>query len=791
MSAPTTEPEFKPYVPDEANIPEFTWFPVIMGALLGIIFGASSLYLVLKVGLTVSASIPVAVLSITLFRAISKATGLRKTTILENNIVQTTGSAGESLAFAVGLIMPALLLLGFEIDVVRVMTVSVLGGLLGILMMIPLRRAFIVKQHGKLVYPEGKACAEVLIAGEKGGATARMVFTGFGIGFVYQFLMKGLGLWKEEVVQPLHATNAAGTSVGLKGGALSSEMSPALLGVGYIIGPRIASIMVAGGVLAYLVLTPLIVYIGDSLSAPLAPAKTKWEFEKIDKKVESEQIALLSGGAADVANKKGKDKGLIRNMDENDIRTNYILYIGAGAVAAGGLISMLKAMPTIVGAVRGGFQDLAAERAAARSGSGAAVIPRTGRDMSMMVVVVGSLLLVLALAAVPKLGLGFGFTGFAGAIMIVVFGFMFVTVSARLTGEIGSSSNPISGMTVATLLLTCLLMLALDAVGLVTIDKEIKLTALTIAGVVCIASSNGGSTAQALKTGHLVGATPKFQQYAILVGALTSALVIGLVLLAMNEAGSTYTKKGLPETKIDVSGLTKDRVRSGPYAEQDQNEYYLLNIGRAEEKAKNLPAGRYLIDDQGKIIYFVDPAVNGVLRKDDDNNDVSGNKYNAPKTVLMQLIIDGVLDRELPWDLVLIGVLIALTLELAGVPSLPFAVGVYLPLASSMPIFIGGMIRLFADKFSRNRGDSDSGPGVLLSSGYIAGGSIAAVLIAFLSFAPSFRKQLLLDSMFGAGWNSSIWPAVAAFGILVVILFLVGKKPQLEETPNGNGMRDQ
>ncbi|MCE2810667.1 MAG: OPT/YSL family transporter, partial [Planctomycetaceae bacterium] len=262
--------EFKPYVSDDARIPELTWFPVIIGALLGIVFGASSIYLVLKVGLTVSASIPVAVLSITLFRAFSWMTGLRKTTILENNIVQTTGSAGESLAFAVGLIMPALLLLGFDIDVVRVMTIGVFGGLLGILLMIPLRQAFIVKQHGKLTFPEGRACAEVLIAGEKGGSTASMIFSGFGLGFLYQAGMQVFKLWRDEASVPLFA-QSAGKVVGLKGASLSMEVNPSLLGVGYIIGPKIASIMVAGGVLAYLVIAPMIVTFGEGLEVPLEP----------------------------------------------------------------------------------------------------------------------------------------------------------------------------------------------------------------------------------------------------------------------------------------------------------------------------------------------------------------------------------------------------------------------------------------------------------------------------------------------------------------------------------------
>src|SRR5262245_15883360 len=468
-NGPAPEVEFQPYIPDKANIPEFTTAPIITGTLLGIVFGASSIYLVLKVGLTVSASIPVAVLSFTLFRALGLF-GLRQRTILENNTAQTAGCAGESIAFGVGLIMPALLLLGFGIDIIRVMTVSILGGLLGILFMIPLRRAFIVKQHGKLKYPEGTACAEVLIAGEKGGATGKMVLIGFALGFVYQFCVKGLVLFREELAQPLYET-VKGKVVGLKA-SVSMEMNAALLGVGYIIGPRISCVMVAGGVLAYLVIGPTIAYFGENLETPLPPAVSHIEKGKDGKEV---------------------DTGLIRNMDESSLRKNYILYIGAGAVAAGGIISMIRALPVIAGAVAGGLRDL-------RGGSAAQSGRRTERDLPMILVVVGSLILVALLAALPQLGLGVSLTGFAGAFMIVVFGFLFVTVSARLTGEIGSSSNPISGMTVATLLLTCLILVGLDAAGLVTIGKEIKLTALMIAGVVCIASSNGGSTAQTLKT---------------------------------------------------------------------------------------------------------------------------------------------------------------------------------------------------------------------------------------------------------------------------------------------------
>lgn len=754
VAPPPAEPgrspvAFRPYVDDSSRLPELTWQAVGLGALLGIIFGASSLYLSLKVGLTVSASIPVAVLSIGLFRAMGRGSGK----ILENNVAQTTGSAGESIAFGVGLVMPALLLLGFGIDVVRVMTVGVLGGLLGILMMIPLRRAFIVQKHGELKYPEGTACADVLIAGEKGGSTARMVFLGFGLGFVYQFLMGGVKLWRSETSFSLAGSDGG---FGLKGAAVGAEMNPALLGVGFIIGPRIASIMVAGGVLAYLVITPTIVYFGEQLDRPLPPAKSQID---PDTKV---------------------DKGLIRNMSEGDVRSNYILYIGAGAVAAGGIISMLNALPVIVGSVAAAMRDL---RAA--GGAAAGTIPRTERDLPFGLVVFGAVGLVLALAAAPSLGLGLNLPGVLGAVMVLLFGFLFVTVSSRLTGEIGSSSNPISGMTVATLLLTCLVLLGLSQAGVIALDKGAKLLALTIAGVVCIASSNGGTTSQALKTGHLVGATPRNQQIAILVGSLTSALVVGLVLLAMNQAGTVYSKKNLPAAVLDVSKLTETgRVRSGPYA-ADPAEYKLLMLGQTEQPDPALfktpgvvPPGHYLINADGTFAYLVDPAVNGKLDTQDDGTKVP-NKFQAPKTQLFALIIDGIFDRNLPWDLVLIGVLIAVTLELSGVPSLPFAVGVYLPLASSVPIFLGGAVRWLTDKLRpAGRTDGDSSPGVLLSSGYIAGASIMAVLLAFLALDDSETVQKVIDltETVGKGWAEANPPAVIAFGVLMLVLLAVGSE---------------
>jgi putative OPT family oligopeptide transporter len=726
----TARPAHDPYVPDGVSMPEFTWSAVTAGVILGILFGASSLYLVLKVGMTVSASIPVAVLSITLFRGLARAFKLRQATILENNIVQTTGSAGESIAFGVGVTIPALLLLGFDMSIVRVMTVASLGGLLGILMMIPLRRAFIVQQHGKLRYPEGTACADVLIVGEEGGATAKTVFTGFGLAFLYKFLMEACGLWKKEV--DVHLYNQT-TNKGLQGGILGGELTPELLGVGYIIGPRIASIMFSGAVLAYLVMVPLIVFFGMRLTTPLLPETAK----------------------------------TIRDMSVGELRNAYILYIGAGAVATGGIISMFQALPMIIGSLRRAMGDLATSSGGSK---GRSAVPRTERDLPISFVIFGSLGLVLALTLSPSLGLGFNFEGFIGAVFIVAFGFLFVTVSSRLTGEIGSSSNPISGMTVATLLLTCIAFWLMNNTG-----KSATLTALTIAAVVCIAASNGGTTSQDLKTGYLVGGTPRLQQYAILIGALSSALVIGVILLLLNQAGTVYTTKPdfIPRVHIsDVKELTQLEQPGGEYAEKDKNFYHVLHLARGEREG--IPAGKYLVDDNGQIRYYVDPAINGVLTERDDGTKVS-NKFEAPKTRLMALIIDGILNGKLPWELVLIGALIAVVLELAGVPSLPFSVGVYLPIQVSAPIFIGGIVRYAVDRI-RGTGadDSESSPGILLSSGYIAGGSIAGVLIAFLTFTPSVVGWLDQTGRLGEAWKASQWPSVAAFGLLMLVMAMAG-----------------
>jgi putative OPT family oligopeptide transporter len=757
-------PEFKPYVPaSETKMAEFTWPAVLTGTVLGIIFAASSMYLVLKVGMTVSASIPIAVLSVSLFRGLSVLTSflppflrLRRATILENNMVQTTGSAGESIAFGVGATMPALMLLGFEMDLTRVMTVAVLGGLLGILMMIPLRRAFIVKLHKELPYPEGTACADVLKAGEKGGASAAMVFLGFTVASIVKLLMSPFQIIKDHANFPLFSGGGDKPVVGLNKGVLGGEFTPELLGVGYVIGPKIASITVAGGVMAYLIIAPMIAMFAERVSEPIYP----------------------SGSA------------LVRDMDEVEIRNFYILYIGAGAVAAGGIISMGRAMPVISSSFVAGFKDLKGTLRS-RSQEDQISVPRTERDLSMGVVVVGCALLILLLALSPNLGLGFSLHGLLGALLVVLFGFLFVTVSSRLTGEIGSSSNPISGMTVATLLLTCLIFLALGKTS-----KLDTLTALTIAAVVCISASNGGTTAQDLKTGFLVGATPKWQQIGILIGALTSALVIGATIKLVNDAGTHYTKNPayLPKfvvPKETLSNLTYTQRVGRPYQNDDSTEYRVLNVAQGE--FAEVPQGKYLVDDQGLLRYRQDPAINGMLAYDDKQAELKLQqekerktvtatpvpRYDAPKTKLMALIIDGVLNQKLPWSLVLIGVLIAVCMELCGVPSLPFAVGIYLPIQVSFPIFLGGMMRWIVDKINPpGKEESESSPGVLLCSGYIAGGSLVGVIGAFLNFREDWVKSLNLapwiNTYLEPSWVVDTCKTVGVFGFMYALLFVVG-----------------
>ncbi len=712
----------KPFIPANKVIPELGVVPILLGVILGILFGASSLYLVLKVGMTVSASIPVAVLSITLFRVFSKVFGLRTATILENNVVQTAGSAGESIAFGIGVTMPALLILGYEMELGRIMIVSVLGGLLGVLMMIPLRHALIVKEHGKLAYPEGTACAEVLIVGEKGGTSAKTVFTGFFLGLFYKIANVGMALWKDTPMKEFRF---------FKGAAVSAEVSPELLGVGYIIGPRISCIMVAGGVLSSWVLIPAIKLFGDGLTAPLFPA-TK----------------------------------LISQMGIHEIWKSYVLYIGAGAVAAGGIISLLQSLPIIIQGAKGGMKSLGAHGGKVKSAL------RTETDLPLSYVLWGSLGLVFLIWMSPGLNMNL-----AGSVLIVLFGFLFVTVSSRLTGEIGSSSNPISGMTVATLLLTSLIFLILGWV-----DLPYRVTALSVAAIVCVAASNGGTTSQDLKTGYLIGATPKAQQISILIGALTSALVIGYTLKVLNDASTIYSRTAVP-SGIRVENVASLGALEKPKGVGDENIYHVLQLPTPplDGPLSKLQAGKYLVDDQGFVRYLVDPGINGTLKKRDDGTDVQ--KYEAPKARLMSLIIDGILTQRLPWGLVLLGVAIALVMELCGIAALPFAVGVYLPLSSSMPIFVGGVLRYVVDCWGaksnkKHQEDSDSSPGVLFSSGLIAGGAIAGIGLAILFINEGLGKALNFGARIPALAECDLF-AVVMFGLLCLSLVLVGVRKWL------------
>lgn len=677
---------------------ELTPLPLVLGTLLGVVFGASSLYLVLKVGLTVSASIPVAVISITLFRALRRM-GVKDATILENNIVQTAGSAGESIAFGIGVTMPAILILGFDLEVTRVTLVAVLGAVLGILMMIPLRRALIVEQHGKLKYPEGTACAEVLKAGTSSDGDAsggRTILIGFVVGLFYKAAMVALRAWKDIPERVFHN--------GLKAGSVSAEISPELLGVGYIIGPRVASTMAAGGVLAYLVLIPAIKFFGDGLVAPLAPGTV-----------------------------------LIHDMAPHQIRGAYVLYIGAGAVAAGGIISLVRSIPTIWAGIRSGLKDFRGEKSAGDK----AAIPRTDRDLSMKWVLGGALALVVLITLAPPLHMNV-----AGAALIVVLGFLFVTVSSRLVGEIGSSSNPISGMTVATLLLTCGVFFLVGWTS-----PPYYVTALSVGAIVCIAASNAGATSQDLKTGFLIGATPRSQQIAIVVGALTSALMLGPILLRLNDTATVYvpgttTEGGEEITNFDAAMCAPEGSVSGreglrgPQASADSASYGVWH----KTDNEGGPAGKYLVDDQGCARYLVDPGINGTHSVRPDGTRVA--KFEAPKATLMSYIIKGILNRELPWGLVLLGVMISVVLEMSGIPSLAFAVGVYLPLSSSTPILAGGLLRGLADRQLRKKlrasggeplteeqltAEADKSSGVMMASGYIAGGAIAGIVIAFVA----------------------------------------------------------
>jgi putative OPT family oligopeptide transporter len=756
---------FRPFIPASARLRELTPLPLIMGTLLGMVFGASSLYLVLKVGITVSASIPVAVLSITFFRFFSwiSKNRIRNATILENNIVQTAGSAGESIAFGLGVTMPAIMILGFDLEITRVMLVAILGGLIGILMMIPLRRALIVQQHGYLKYPEGTACAEVLKAAASpesrdaahaGDAVARaaadeavsggkIIIGGFAIGFIYYGLLEIFKAMK-EIPEKIFAKPFDGASISL-------ENNPALLGVGYIIGPRISALMMGGGVLSYLVLIPAIKFFGSAGTSPLPPETAH----------------------------------SIADMSVEQIQRGYILYIGAGAVAAAGVISLFRSIPLIWHGLKGGLADL--------RGSGVVRedVPRTDKDLSMKWVLGGIIALLIVIMIAPQLNLRFNLLG---AVLIVAFGFLFVLVSSRLTGEVGSSSCPTSGMTIATVLLTCLIFVLIGWTA-----PPYFVTALSIGGIVCIASSNGGTISQDLKTGFLIGSTPRSQQIAILIGTLASCLLLGPILMQFNQSGTVYVPvagnadfafpSGYHADPADYlkdeSGQPKRERLSGAQANGDTKEYFVYH----KTDTDNGPAGRYLVNNDGVPVYLADPGINGVYDKRPDGSSVR--KFTAPKATLVSYIIKGILGGKLPWGLALLGVFIAIVLELCGVSALAFAVGVYLPISTSAPVFVGGMVRWLVDRYTRRKhvdgkltedeliAEGDKSNGVLLASGYIAGGTLAGVIFAFMAIPWKDRLDAwekwagAHNPFFDGPWSDIL--AMLPFIALSVLLYLVGR----------------
>jgi putative OPT family oligopeptide transporter len=625
------EKVFQPYISPKDFIPEFTLKAVLLGALFGIIFGAATVYLGLKVGLTVSASIPIAVLAISVFKKIGKAT------ILESNIVQTIGSAGESVAAGVVFTIPALLFLAGGRDYFQYFQIFVLalaGGVLGTLFMIPLRRSLIVKEHGNLPYPEGTACADVLVAGEKGGNLAQKVYYGLGIAFLYKLLMSIVGLWKDVPTYLFNRSSA------LPNASVSGEITPELLGVGYIIGPRISGIMVAGGVLSWIVLIPLITLLGDNLTVVFPPGEK-----------------------------------LISEMGPGEIWNKYIRYIGAGAVTFGGIMTLIKTLPTIVGAFRDSFRDLRAQRQSGGSGE----VARTEKDIPLVWVLIGSVLLVLFMTLIPTVPVNF-----LSALMIVVFGFFFVTVSSRIVGLIGSSSNPISGMTIATLMATSLIFVGLGWTG-----DAYQPIALVVGSIVCIASANAGATSQDLKTGYIVGATPVKQQIGLLIGVAVSVVVIGFTLLLLERT---------------------------------------LGIGEVTPEHPNpLP---------------------------------------APQATLMATVIKGLLSQNLPWGLVLVGMGLSAVMELCGVSSLAFAVGAYLPLSSTTPIYAGGLVKWLVEKRQgKKEEESEIGPGALFSSGLIAGGSITGIVIAILVGTNAGGRPLM--SYLNTGLGESLGAAGDLLGLVM------------------------
>jgi putative OPT family oligopeptide transporter len=650
MAAPTpAKTQFQPFVPASESRPEFTLRALLLGGVFAVLFGAVTVYVGLRAGLTVAASIPISVLSISILRAFGKAS------ILENNIVQTVGNAGQSIASGVIFTLPALIFLGFDLESTRIFALALFGGWLGVLFMIPLRRQLIVEEHGTLIYPEGTACADVLMAGERGGSFASRVFFGLGLGGLYTLFQNDnlLSLWPSG---PNYEPDLGGGQHLLKGAAIRADCTPEYLGVGYIIGIRVAAIMLAGGVFSWLVLMPAIYFFGHGLT-------------------------IYPGTAP------------IETMDPSTLWKTYVRPMGAGAVATAGLITLLRTAPTIVSALAEGMRSIKASRA---SGKVVTAPERTSHDLPMSVVLGGSavliVLIVLFLQFHPVPGAQVGLlANISAALLIVVFGFLFVTVSARIVGIVGSSASPVSGMTIATLMATCAIFLVKGWTA-----PAFGALAITIGGIVCIAASNAGDTSQDLKTGYLIGATPWKQQAALMVGVIICVFSIGATLNAMNSGLESFQRMAKP-IAFSPKLLTDGVQEKGQFSRENitlssktgnkeivsnGRSYILLNaIGSA-----TLPDGKYLLN----------PATNQIEIQ--WTQGIGSEAAAAPQGKLMATVINGILSRKLPWGLVLLGVALVIVVELLGVRSLTFAVGAYLSIATTLAIFVGGVMRWMVDR---------------------------------------------------------------------------------------------
>lgn len=672
-------PEFQPYVSPAEHRPEFTFRALLLGCFFGIVFGAVTVYVGLRAGLTVAASIPISVLSISILRVFGKSS------ILENNIVQTTGNAGQSIASGVIFTLPALVFLGFDLEYSRIFMLALVGGWLGVLFMIPLRRQLIVEEHGTLAYPEGTACADVLMAGDRGGSFASRVFLGLGLGGLYTLFQNGnlFAAWPDS---PKFEPDFGQQHI-LKGSAIKCDATPEYLGVGYIIGPKVSGIIFAGGVFSWLVLMPLIHFFGSGLSQPIYPG-TK----------------------------------LISAMSPSDLWSTYIRPMGAGAVAAAGLITLVKTIPTIVGALASGFSKM-------RGGSASKARPiRTEDDLPMSVVVGGSIALVvimfLFLQFKPVPGTYAGpLANLAASLLVVVFGFLFVTVSSRIVGLIGSSASPVSGMTIATLMATSAVFLVKGWTA-----PAYGALAITVGGAVCIAASNSGDTSQDLKTGYLIGATPRLQQIALMIGVCVSTLIIGGALYAMNT--------GFQEFRAAPQAWNINAPHSGVNQQQGASLPEKFSVTDATKAVTTHAASEYLVLNalgsselaDGKYLYS--PATGKIEVQWIQG--IGSEKAAAPQARLMATVINGILTQKLPWGLVLMGVFLVIAVELLGIRSLSFAVGAYLSIGTTLAIFVGGIMRFLVDAALKKAGhqvdESEISPGALYASGLIAAGGIVGLL---------------------------------------------------------------